>query len=158
AGALFSYDASAGRARCARGLCNARDLPLSRRGSGRKESRPVEVTSRGVMSNDRLIRLCEKLNSGDAAAAEEVFLSYEPYLRMVVGRQITPKLRAKFDSIDVVQSVWANVLLGFREASWKFDDEAQLRSFLIRLTLNRFISFYRQHRTSVEREQPLTGR
>lgn len=76
---------------------------------------------------------------------------------MVVRRQLTPRLRAKFDSIDVVQSVWANVLDGLRDACWKFTDEAHLRAFLIRLTLNRFISFYRQHRVSLDREQSLAA-
>src|SRR5215218_8223387 len=90
----------------------------------------VATTSRVEMSDDRLVRLYEKLNSGDAGAAEEVFRSYEPYLRMVVRRQLTPRLRAKFDSLDVVQSVWTNVLHGLRDACWEFADEAHLRSFL----------------------------
>src|SRR5215218_9183260 len=109
------------------------------------------------MGDDRLARLCEKLNSGDFAAAEEVFRSYEPYLRMVVRRQLTPRLRAKFDSVDVVQSVWANVLKGLREACWDFADESHLRAFLVRSTLNRFISLYRENRGSLEREQPLSA-
>ncbi len=121
------------------------------------DDRPVTATSRCEVSSDRLVRLCDKLNSGDAAAAEEVFRSYEPYLRMVVRRQLTPRMRARFDSIDVVQSVWANVLDGLRDACWKFTDEAHLRAFLIRLTLNRFISLYRQHRTSLDREQSLAA-
>jgi RNA polymerase sigma factor (sigma-70 family) len=121
------------------------------------EGRPVAVTSQCTINNDHLISLCGRLGRGDAAAAEEVFLSYEPYLRMVVRRQLTPRLRAKFDSIDVVQSVWADVLHGLRDMCWDFPDEAHLKAFLIRSTLNRFISFYRQHRTSLEREQPLSS-
>jgi RNA polymerase sigma factor (sigma-70 family) len=108
------------------------------------------------MPDDRLRELFAKLNSGDPAAAEEVFLSYEPYLRMVVRRQLTPRLRTKFDSLDVVQSVWANVLNGMRTSAWEFADEGHLRAFLIRLTMNRFISFYRRHRTALERELPLS--
>jgi RNA polymerase sigma-70 factor (ECF subfamily) len=116
----------------------------------------VSAIAPGKAANERMARLCELLNRGDAAAAEEVFRSYEPYLRMVVRRQLTPRLRAKFDSIDVVQSVWTNVLQGLRDAYWEFPDEAHLRAFLIRLTHNRFISFYRQHRASLAREQPLS--
>src|SRR6058998_2442332 len=107
--------------------------------------RRTAATTRGGMSNERLIELCQKLSSGDASAAAEVFVSYEPYLRMVVRRQLTPRLRAKFDSVDVVQSVWANVLKNLGDASWDFADESHLRAFLIRSTLNRFISLYREH-------------
>lgn len=130
------------------------DRPLQRKPEV-DEDLPVIASSRSAITSERLVRLCERLNSGDAAAAEEVFRSYEPYLRMVVRRQLSPRLRAKFDSIDVVQSVWANVLDGLRDACWTFTDEGQLRAFLIRLTLNRFISFYRKHRQSLDHEQPL---
>ena len=57
------------------------------------------------MSSDSLDALLQKLTSGDAEAAGAVFLAYEPYLRMVVRRHLSPGLRAKFDSVDIVQSV-----------------------------------------------------
>jgi RNA polymerase sigma-70 factor (ECF subfamily) len=99
--------------------------------------------------------LLEKLCQGDAAAAEQVFRVYEPYLRMVVRRQLSPGLRAKFDSLDVVQSVWADVLDGFRAAGWRFRDAAHLKAFLVKATRNRFIDRFRQHRQALECEQPL---
>jgi hypothetical protein len=68
------------------------------------------------MMHQPLDSLLEKLNSGDPAAVEKVFLAFEPYLRMVVRKKLSARLRAKFDSMDVVQSVWADVLRGFREA------------------------------------------
>src|SRR5947208_6668606 len=97
------------------------------------------------MSSKSLDLLLEKLCSGDGAAAEQVFLAYEPYLRKVVRRQLPPRLRAKFDSVDVVQSVWADVLHGFREAGWRFADRDHLRAFLVKVTRHRFIDRYRQH-------------
>jgi RNA polymerase sigma factor (sigma-70 family) len=109
------------------------------------------------MNDEYLEMLLEKLNSGDAGAAEEIFLAFEPYLRTVVRRQISARLRAKFDSIDVVQSVWADVLDGFREADWRFTDAAHLRAFLIRVTRNRFIDRLRQHRSSLEHDLPLAA-
>jgi RNA polymerase sigma-70 factor (ECF subfamily) len=109
------------------------------------------------LSEKPLDDLLDKLTSGDEAAAERVFLTYEPYLRVVVRRHLSPGLRAKFDSVDVVQSVWADVLRGFREAGWRFADAAHLRAFLVRLTRHRFIDRLRQHRRAVEREQSLTG-
>ena len=108
------------------------------------------------MSAESLDAVLEKLTSGDADAAERVFRAYEPYLRMVVRRQLSPPLRAKFDSLDVVQSVWVHMLRGFREAGWRFADATHLRAFLVQLTRHRFIDRLRHHRLALEREQPLS--
>jgi RNA polymerase sigma-70 factor (ECF subfamily) len=109
------------------------------------------------MSGDALDTLLEKLAGGDPQAAERVFLAYEPYLRMVVRRHLSPGLRAKFDSADIVQSVWADLLKGFQEAGWRFADAAHLRAFLVRLTRHRFIDRLRRHRRALAREQSLAG-
>jgi RNA polymerase sigma-70 factor (ECF subfamily) len=82
-------------------------------------------------------------------------LAYEPYLRIVVRRQLSDKLRAKFDSLDIVQSVWADVLDGFRQSKWTFRDVDHLRAFLVKVTRNRFIDRMRQNRGALEREHPL---
>ena len=82
------------------------------------------------MNVDQLDQLIERLNDGDVAAAERAFLAYEPYLRMAVRRQLNGALRAKLDSMDIVQSVWADLLSGFREAGWRFNDRSHLRAFL----------------------------
>ena len=74
------------------------------------------------MSVEHLDELIEKLNGGDLAAAEQAFLAYEPYLRMAIRRQLNGPLRSKLDTMDIVQSVWADVLGGFREAGWRFND------------------------------------
>jgi RNA polymerase sigma factor (sigma-70 family) len=109
------------------------------------------------MTPQPLDSLLEKLCSGDSAAAEQVFVAFEPYLRMVVRKKLPPRLRAKFDSLDVVQSVWADVIRGFREAGWHFADAVHLRAFLVKLTRNRFIDELRRHRTAVAREHSLVG-
>ena len=107
------------------------------------------------MNSGPLDDLLLKLNEGDPAAAEEVFRAYEPYLRMVVRRKLSRGLRAKFDSIDIVQSVWADLLDGFRQSKWSFDDANQLRAFLVKVTHNRFIDRLRQHRGALQRELAL---
>src|SRR5215831_654189 len=107
------------------------------------------------MSADPLEDLLDKLTSGDTAAAEQVFRAYEPYLRMVVRRQLPAKLRTKLDSADIVQSAWVDVLDGFRKAGWRFADVAHLRAFLVKVTRNRFLERLRQHRPALDREQPL---
>jgi RNA polymerase sigma factor (sigma-70 family) len=101
--------------------------------------------------------LLEKLCQGDQAAAEQVFLAYEPYLRMVVRRRLPAQLRVRFDSMDVVQSIWADLFQGFREAGWKFPSAAALQAFLVKATYNRFLDRVRRHEASVrrERDEPL---
>ena len=105
--------------------------------------------------NEPLDLLLAQLCSGDMAAAEQVFLAYEPYLRKAVRRHLPAPLRAKFDSADVLQSAWADVLRGFREAGWRFLDADHLRGFLFTATRNRLIDRIRQHQKALDREEPL---
>lgn len=106
---------------------------------------------------DPLESVLEQLSAGDADAAQRIFGAYAPYLRMVVRRQLTPALRAKFDSMDIVQSVWADLLGGFQSGCWEFATPQQLRAFLIRVTRNRLIDRVRQQQTPLRRETRLDG-
>jgi len=107
------------------------------------------------MTTPPLDDLLERLCHGDVAAAEQVFVTYEPYLRKVVRRQLPARLRARFDSIDIVQSAWRDLLHGFRAAGWRFVNTAQLQAFLVKVTRNRFIDRYRQHSAALDRERSL---
>ena len=80
------------------------------------------------MTAEPLDILLAKIRAGDFQAAEHVFGAYEPQLRLIVRRQLSRRLRAKFDSIDVVQSVWARVLADFRANGWKARTFATRRS------------------------------
>src|SRR5689334_21626695 len=104
---------------------------------------------------DPLENLLARLCAGDTDAAGELFLAFEPYVRKAVRRHLPPPFRARFDSTDVLQSVWADVLRGFREAGWRFTDPDHLRGFLFVATRNRLIDRVRQHRRGVECEEPL---
>ena len=104
------------------------------------------------MSVDSLQTLLDQLNRGDDKAAEQVFRAYEPYLRKVVRRMLPDHLRPKFDSIDIVQSVWGDVFTVFREGGTSFAGVPQLRAFLVRATRNRFIDRVRQYQTAANRE------
>ena len=108
------------------------------------------------MRVDSLDTLIERLNDGDPVAAERAFVEYEPYLRKVVRRLLPARLRAKFDSVDVVQSVYGDVLCAFRDGGMRFGTPAQLRALLIKATRNRFIDRVRRHRTAARLEEPLS--
>jgi RNA polymerase sigma factor (sigma-70 family) len=105
------------------------------------------------MTAETLEALLAKLGRGDRAAAEQVFVAYEPYLRMVVRRHLTGRLRTKCDSADVVQSVWVHVLNGLRECRWHFADRPRLQAFLARVARRRLTSRFRRHHAALEREE-----
>jgi len=104
---------------------------------------------------DLLETLLDRMRAGDLRAAEQLFLAYEPELRLVVRRRLSGPLRAKFDSLDVVQSVWVRVLNDLRTGGCRFTSPAHLRNFLLRVTRHCLIGRLRHHRTALEREQRL---
>jgi RNA polymerase sigma-70 factor (ECF subfamily) len=107
------------------------------------------------MSEASLDTLLEKLSSGDQEAAGRVFRDYEPFLRAMVRRRLAPALRSKFDSLDVVQSVWADVFSGIRDKERRFADRSHLRAFLARVTYNHFVNHCRRHGPQAAIERPL---
>jgi RNA polymerase sigma factor (sigma-70 family) len=109
------------------------------------------------VDNSTLELLLGRLCSGDSDAACAAFREYEPYLRMVVRRNLSGRLRAKFDSIDIVQSVWADLIEKFRNGTWHFNDTDHLRAFLVRATHNRFLNRVRRHRRALDCEQQLSA-
>lgn len=107
------------------------------------------------MTNEPLDRLVDRLSRGDLTAADPLYSEFERYLRRIVRRCVPKRLRAKFDSLDVVQSVWADLIAGMRAARWQFETPDRLRAFLVRAARNRLIDRIRQQRAALEREQPL---
>jgi RNA polymerase sigma factor (sigma-70 family) len=108
--------------------------------------------------DEPLDKLLVQLCAGDVSAAGQVFTAFEPYLRRAVRRQIPAPLRAKFDSADVMQSVWADVIRTFREAGCRFVDVDHLRGFLFIAARNRLIDRIRQHQRRAECEEPIGDR
>jgi RNA polymerase sigma-70 factor (ECF subfamily) len=102
-----------------------------------------------------LSALLDRMRDGDARAAQEVFLAHEPLLRRMVRRHLSRRLRAKFDSLDVVQSVWVHVLRDFRQNGCGIDSPTHLRNFLVRVTRNCLTDRLRRYRTALDCEQPL---
>ena len=96
-----------------------------------------------------------RLNEGDAAAVERLFLDYESYLRITVRRRLGAHLRTKVDSADIVQSVFADVLGGLRKSGWRFSGRPQLQAFLRRIACRRIADRYQEHRQALGRERPL---
>lgn len=106
------------------------------------------------MNEDSLDHWIGRLNDGDVAAVDRVFRAYEPYLRIAVRRRLSPRLRSKVDSGDIVQSVFADVLRGVRDGGWKFEGRPQLQALLRRIAWRRLADRYQKHGAALEREQP----
>lgn len=88
--------------------------------------------------------LIERLARGDMQAAGALFDAYAPYLRALVRRQLSDQLRAKFDSDDVVQSVWVQVVRRLGRDGWSVEDEGRLRAMLATIARRRLLTRVRQ--------------
>jgi RNA polymerase sigma-70 factor (ECF subfamily) len=92
------------------------------------------------MPADPLDVLLDQVARGDTEAAAALFAAYAPYLRALVRRQLSDRLRAKFDSADVVQSVWVQVVRHLGRDGWAVDDEARLRALLATIARRRLLT------------------
>lgn len=97
--------------------------------------------------------LIDRMARGDMQAAGALFDAYAPYLRALVRRQLSDQLRAKFDSADVVQSVWVQVIRRLGRDGWTVDDEARLRALLATIARRRLLTRVRQLSAGVAAEK-----
>ena len=109
-----------------------------------------------VLATSRLLEnLLSKLREGDLACAEQLFHDYEPYLRVIVRKQFSQRLRAKFDSTDVLQAVWECVVRDLKEThGLAFDNSEHLKAFLVKIAHHRFFDQIRQHQGALRNEIP----
>jgi RNA polymerase sigma factor (sigma-70 family) len=103
-------------------------------------------------------RLLAGLRAGDPGAVDETYRRYGPFLRAVVRRQLHPKLRARFDSIDFVQDVWAS-FLAVPHDRFTFETPQALLGFLTSVAQNKVVEVFRKRfgtqKDDVTREQPV---
>lgn len=107
------------------------------------------------MTDTPIDDLIDRLRAGDEAAAGELYRAFEPFLRGLVRRRLPRGARHRFDSADVVQSAWASLLDGLRDARWQFPDAERLRAFLARVVLCRLYDRARAALLQTGREEPL---
>lgn len=107
------------------------------------------------MTADSLDHWIGRLNAGDEEAIGRLFHACEPYLRIAVRRRLSARLRSKVDSGDIVQSVFADAVEGFRKGGLHFGNRAQLFGYLRRIAARRLADRYQKHRHGLAHEQPL---
>jgi RNA polymerase sigma factor (sigma-70 family) len=96
------------------------------------------------------------LRAGDPNSVEILCQRYAPFIRTAVRRQLHPRLRTRFDSLDFVQDVWAS-FLAIPAERYTFDTPAALRAFLTRMAHHRVIEVFRRRfgtlKDDITREQ-----
>jgi RNA polymerase sigma-70 factor (ECF subfamily) len=85
-------------------------------------------------------QLLDRLARGDVGVASDLHTAYAAYLRTVVRRQLSDRLRVRFDSADVIQSVWVHVIRQLTTSGWQVASEAQLRALLTVIARRRLVS------------------
>ncbi len=107
------------------------------------------------MNSGSLDEWIGRLNEGDLEAVARVFIAYEPYLRIAVRRRLSPRLRSKVDSADIVQSVFADLVCGVRDGGWNLTGRAHLEALLRTIAWRRLADRYQKHARAVDRERSL---
>jgi RNA polymerase sigma-70 factor (ECF subfamily) len=97
------------------------------------------------------------LRTGDPVAVEALCRRYGPFIRAAVRRQLHPRLRNRFDSLDFVQDVWAS-FLAIPADRYVFTNPESLVAFLTRMAQYRVVEVFRQRfdtqKDDVSREVP----
>ncbi|QEL20365.1 RNA polymerase sigma factor [Limnoglobus roseus] len=99
------------------------------------------------MPDEQLDDVLGQLNRGELEVAEALFRAYTPYLRAIVRRQLSDRLRSQFDSADVVQSVWVQVVKHLGQEGWPVGTEEQLRGLLATIAKRRLYNRVRKDDT-----------
>lgn len=95
-------------------------------------------------------KLLEQLWQGDVGVLGELFAVYESYLRAIVRSQLSDQLRSKFDSVDVVQSVWVQLLRRLGQDGCRVHDKDHLRALLVTIAKRRLVSRARKCASDVD--------
>jgi RNA polymerase sigma factor (sigma-70 family) len=109
--------------------------------------------------SESFAHLLHRVRRGDAAAAEEVWRHYEPFLRREVRLRLRdPRLRRLFDEQDVCQSVMASFFVRATAGQFDLDGPDQLRHLLAGMARNKLALQARRHqaqRRDCRRAEPL---
>jgi RNA polymerase sigma-70 factor (ECF subfamily) len=102
--------------------------------------------------------LLDRIRNGDEGAARELLERHEAQVRLVVRRQLPKILRARFDSLDFVQSVWASFFRRIQAGPERFEEPRCLVAFLAQAAKNKVIDQHRRaasRKCDVRREEPM---
>jgi RNA polymerase sigma-70 factor (ECF subfamily) len=88
-------------------------------------------------------QLMQRVRAGDPRAAQEVFDRYSEPIRRVVRRYLHQRLRTQYDSIDILQTVWASFFQVPPE-QYTFATPDDLIGFLSQMAHNKAVDVFRR--------------
>jgi RNA polymerase sigma factor (sigma-70 family) len=91
----------------------------------------------------QLDALLKAVRAGDPGAAKLLYEQFGPSIRAAVRRQLHPRLRNRFDSLDFVQDVWASFLSAPPEQN-TFESYDSLVGFLRQIARNKVTDMARR--------------
>ena len=95
---------------------------------------------------------------GDGAAIQSLLERHLPTVHAIVPRRMSRELRAKEESIDVVQSVCRQVLAS--QERFELRGEREFEGWLLRAIERKLVDHYRflaREKRDAEREEPLSA-
>lgn len=95
--------------------------------------------------------LLTRLESGDPAAADELYRRYAQRLCAFADQQIGPRLRAREDAEDVVQSAFRTFFRRAADGQFHVDHSTDLWNLLVTITLNK-VRLRAQHHGAGKRD------
>jgi RNA polymerase sigma factor (sigma-70 family) len=110
--------------------------------------------------NAEFHQLLQRVNERDPDAVDEFVANYRGELYWVIRRRLHQRLRSLFDSVDFLQSVWAD-FFAIPADQLKFASPSDLRAFLLDMAAHKLIDTFRRHfqcqRRNLNREHSLDG-
>jgi RNA polymerase sigma factor (sigma-70 family) len=93
--------------------------------------------------------LAERLQGGDARAAEELFARYARRLTCLAEQHLSRKLAARLEGADVVQSVFRTFFRRSAAGEFRIDSSDELWRLLVKITLQKARAKARHHTAAV---------
>ncbi len=104
--------------------------------------------------------LMERVRQGSDDAIRELLEFYGPHVVRAVRRSLNKQMRAKVDSVDFTQAVWAS-FFAHRSLAEELERPEDLIAFLVRVARNKVIDEFRRlfntRKHDLNRERSLNG-
>lgn len=118
------------------------------------------ILENGLDVSESLEETIKRLQSGDKAAAEDIYLRYEKRLLRLAEQLIGSLLQSRIDPDDVVLSVLDSVIARFGDCQYSVDPSGTIFHLLRTMTKTKILKYWQHHTQQmrdVRAEVRLTG-